>query len=331
MRIRGFNRYAASSCVAAALLAGCGGSQPPIATPGAMPQSPAIATHAARGTSWWSPAANGEDLLYVAKHTNVVIYSYPSDKVIGKLTGFEYASGLCSDQRGDVWVTDSRKSQVSEYQYSGTKPIARLSDDDEPVGCAVDPRSGDLAVANYDDNVYIYRHGKGNPAIYTAPDFYDMQFCSYDGSGDLFVDGDRAFRSFVVPGILKLSYGGTELQRYNLERTRRDGLNNAGGIQWDGESLVVGYAGKHRNVLYRISDLGRIGKITKRIELTVPGVGYIDGGAPFLLHGGKIIAPYEAYPSQFHIALWPYPAGGAALKEFLVPFAAGLALSRPPK
>jgi hypothetical protein len=103
------------------------------------------------------PEAKSGVLLYVSKHTNVVIYSYPSGKVIGKLRGFEYASGLCSDRRGDVWVTDSRKSQVSEYEYSGTKPIARLSDDDEPVGCAVDPRSGDIAVANYDDNVYIYR------------------------------------------------------------------------------------------------------------------------------------------------------------------------------
>jgi hypothetical protein len=30
------------------LLAGCGGSQPPVGAPGAMPQSRAIATHAER-------------------------------------------------------------------------------------------------------------------------------------------------------------------------------------------------------------------------------------------------------------------------------------------
>jgi len=36
-------RYALSSCVVAAMLAGCGGSQPPIAAPGAMPQSRAVA------------------------------------------------------------------------------------------------------------------------------------------------------------------------------------------------------------------------------------------------------------------------------------------------
>jgi hypothetical protein len=41
----------AGICVAAALLARCGGSQPPIGAPGAMPQTSAIAVHAERGGS----------------------------------------------------------------------------------------------------------------------------------------------------------------------------------------------------------------------------------------------------------------------------------------
>ena len=45
------SRYALSSCVAAAMLAGCGGSQPPIGAPVAMPQSRAIAQRTARGAS----------------------------------------------------------------------------------------------------------------------------------------------------------------------------------------------------------------------------------------------------------------------------------------
>jgi hypothetical protein len=38
MKSLGLGRYALSSCAAAALLAGCGGSQPPIGAPGTMPQ-----------------------------------------------------------------------------------------------------------------------------------------------------------------------------------------------------------------------------------------------------------------------------------------------------
>ena len=42
MRTRIFSRHALTSCTAAALLAGCGAPQPPIGTPGAMPQASAI-------------------------------------------------------------------------------------------------------------------------------------------------------------------------------------------------------------------------------------------------------------------------------------------------
>ncbi|MFY9720560.1 MAG: hypothetical protein WAK16_13055 [Candidatus Cybelea sp.] len=51
MRSLSLSRYAVSSCATAALLAGCGGSQPPINAPGAMPHSRAISSHADRGAS----------------------------------------------------------------------------------------------------------------------------------------------------------------------------------------------------------------------------------------------------------------------------------------
>jgi hypothetical protein len=68
------------------MLAGCGGSQTPIA----MPQTNAIATHAQRGTSWMLPEAKSEDLLYASDvHNNVVdVYSFPRGKYVGVLTGF---------------------------------------------------------------------------------------------------------------------------------------------------------------------------------------------------------------------------------------------------
>ena len=47
---RVFAQLLCSSLVASALLVGCGGSQPPIGAPGAMPQLSAIAEHANRDT-----------------------------------------------------------------------------------------------------------------------------------------------------------------------------------------------------------------------------------------------------------------------------------------
>jgi hypothetical protein len=52
MKSLDFSRIALCNGVAVALLAGCGGSQPPIGVPGAMPQTSASARHAERGMSW---------------------------------------------------------------------------------------------------------------------------------------------------------------------------------------------------------------------------------------------------------------------------------------
>jgi len=61
-----FGRYALGSCAAVALLVGCGGSQPPIGAPGAMPQTMATAARFDRGNSWMLPEAKSSDLLYVS-------------------------------------------------------------------------------------------------------------------------------------------------------------------------------------------------------------------------------------------------------------------------
>jgi hypothetical protein len=45
MKSLGFDRYTLRLVVAAALLAGCGGSQSPIGAPGAMPQSATQTEH----------------------------------------------------------------------------------------------------------------------------------------------------------------------------------------------------------------------------------------------------------------------------------------------
>src|SRR5580693_2694276 len=100
-----FRRYALSSCVAAAMLVGCGGSQPPIGAPGAMPQTSASATRADRGKSWMLPEAKSEDLLYVTNYSYISVYSYPQDKLVGILNGFRSSVGECVDSKGDIVIT----------------------------------------------------------------------------------------------------------------------------------------------------------------------------------------------------------------------------------
>jgi hypothetical protein len=64
MKSLDFSHCALSICAAAVMLAGRGGSQPPIGAPGRMPQTSTLATHADRGKSWMLPEASYEDLIY---------------------------------------------------------------------------------------------------------------------------------------------------------------------------------------------------------------------------------------------------------------------------
>jgi hypothetical protein len=128
--------------------------------PGAMPQSRAISMHAERSGSWMLPEATSENLLYVSSSSGfsgiVRVYSYPHGRRVGALTSLTYAGGECVDSAGDVFIVEfsgpsSAGSTVYEYAHGGSTPIATLADPGSGFGCAVDPTTGNLAVANTSD------------------------------------------------------------------------------------------------------------------------------------------------------------------------------------
>jgi hypothetical protein len=116
------------------MLVGCGGSQPPIGAPGAMPQASALATHVDRGKSWMLPEAKSDDLLYASEsiRNKVFILTYPGGKLVGTLTGFNMPFGDCVDGVGDVWIINQHPPEVIEYAHGGTTPIATLTTDAGP-------------------------------------------------------------------------------------------------------------------------------------------------------------------------------------------------------
>ena len=140
---------ALSACTAVAMLAGCGGSQPPTGAPGSMPQTSAIATHADRGKSWMLPgSSSGSDLLYVVGRKGAVyVLTYPQGKLVGEL-GLPYAvnsGNICSDKNGNILVPDVY--EIVEYAHGGTQPVATLNDIYYySLACSVDPTTGNLAV-----------------------------------------------------------------------------------------------------------------------------------------------------------------------------------------
>ena len=177
MKSLDLGRYALSIGAAAALLAGCGSSQPPIGVPGATPQIPAIATHVDHGSSRMAPQAKGEDLLYVTRESVVAVYSYPRGTLEGLLTRFSYSLGDCVDKNGKIYITDYTENTIAEYAHGGTQPIKTLSvPGSGPVACAVDPASGDLAVTSAGNssggaNLAVYSKAKGTRKPIRIPPF----------------------------------------------------------------------------------------------------------------------------------------------------------------
>ncbi len=126
----------------------------------------------------------------------ITVYSYPKGKLVGTLSDFSKPYGECVDKSGNVYITDSSFGKIYEYAHGGTKPIRALKDPSyQPYGCAVDPTTGNLAVANYSDDsaregdVAIYRKAKGFPKSYIGYDFYYYYYLGYDPKGNLYVDG----------------------------------------------------------------------------------------------------------------------------------------------
>jgi hypothetical protein len=253
VRVSDFGRFALSTCVAAAFLADCGGSQPPIA-PDAMPQSAAMATHAEHGKSWMLPEAKSRDLLYVSNYgtSQVYVYSYPKGSLVGKLSGFDVVSGVCADGAGHVFVTNyvaSGLSNILEFPHGGTSPIASLEDSGmAPQDCSSDSVTGNLAVTNYckvvngacggNGDISIYRKAKGFPKVYGAFDLLSPYSCGYDNRGNLYVDGTGRHGAFKFAELLR---GSSLLANIRLHGTPdHERIENPGGVRWDGKYVAVG-------------------------------------------------------------------------------------------
>jgi hypothetical protein len=322
--------HAFGICVAAAMLAGCGGSQPPIGAPGAMPQTSATATHADRGKSWMLPRAKRDDLLYVSDFfaSDVQVFSYSKAELVGTLTGFDWPLGECVDKNQDVFITNQQARDILEYAHGGTSPIATLSDPYEwAYDCAIDPTSGNLAVTAV-GYVVIYEDATGTGTAYTVPSL-EGQSCGYDNAGNLYVDGisgyTEKFALYVLPK------GSGSLSEVALNQS----IQFPGPVLWDGKYLTVTDASKGGgSVIYQFSMNGTSG--TEVGSTTLGGSSQVIGSwYPKLGPGLKNPQPkvvIGADDMDYDVAFWHYPAGGSAIKtlEFHGPSndVGGVAVSR---
>jgi hypothetical protein len=287
---------------ATALFAGCGGSQAPIGVPGAMPQSRAIATHPERGGSWTLPDAKSEDLLYVSDQQRAVVYvlTYPAGKPVGKLTGFYDPVGECVDKGGDVFIVNESDGggSILEYAHGGSSPIATLSDDYSPLGCAVDQKTGNLAVSNGEPGgVSIYANAQGIPTVYTDSNLGAAEFCGYDDRGNLFVDGHSGLQFTLA----ELPSGRSTFTKITIDKS----LQAPGAVQWDGKDLVIGDAAN--NAVYFVQVSGSVGTVVGTTQLT--GIEHKHLRGQFWIQRTMIVAPFGTSAYTNSVGVWSFPAG----------------------
>lgn len=315
--------------VAVALLAACGGTQPPIGTPGALPQSRAITKNADRGGTWMSPDAREiKKLLYVSDQATDYVYVYKyggKRRQVGRLTGFRKPYGQCVDARGDVWITDSLSSAVVEYAHGEDEPIATLhtGHGNEPIGCSVAP-NGNLAVVNspigkVPGNVEIFRNASGQGRVYTDSSGCDQMFSpGYDLKDNLYVQGGS--KSYL--GVCELPAGGRTLApvRTNVN------VNYPGSVMWDGKYIALtqpDYMSSGHTVIFQMTEKAK-GALTKQYEITLEddcNASYELTYQPFIV--GKANTPSNKYEGfavvggnldcSNRVAFWAYPAGGEPL------------------
>jgi len=291
------------------LLAGCGGSQT-TSTLAMMPQTPAGSASGSRRGSWMAPDAKHQDLLYISDlaTSDVYVYAYRSGALEGTLTGFSAPHGECVDAAGDVFITNTNAASVLEYAHGGSSPIATIQDPNQsPAGCSIDPTTGTLAVTSVGGtqgsspgNVAVYKNAKGAPKIYSNASFYSYVKCTFDATGNLFVDGTAHTGNFE---FAELPAGGKTLGTVTLSQS----IQIAGAVQWDGKHVAVEDQGvaSQGSTIYRFAISAGNGRKVGTASLG----GSTDVIQPWI--NGMTVVGGDATGAIFY---WHYPAGGAAYK-----------------
>jgi hypothetical protein len=283
--------------IVAASLAGCGAS-------GAVPsQVSSRATESPQQT---------QILLYVSDAgTNRVDYlAYPEGTRRGMLSGFGGVQGLCADRAGDIYAVDVHKSEVLVYKHDAKQPTQILYDQGfYPSGCAVDPKTGRLAVALDAESsgqgvVAVFTHATGRPVYYSGNGVYTPAFCGFDNKGNLFVDGLTKEGSFAFSEF-PFGYNGF----FNV--TLNKSISVPGAVQWDGHYLAVGDqgVGSAGSTIYRFA-IGASGG-TSQGTVALGGSTHVT---QFWVYREHVIGPNSG--SSPSVMIWNYPAGGQPVKTF---------------
>jgi hypothetical protein len=265
-----------------------------------------------RGRSWILPEAKGEDLLYSGQDP-VYVFSYPSGKSVGSLSPGGPTDGLCSDAKGDVFLTSQLGGGLTEYAHGGSQPIGGLNIPNGGggvFGCAVDPTTGNLAATFFCSDstkcastreIAVFPNASGTPTEYGGPNLPQFLYCGYDNAGSLFADGLAVSGSGI---LAELPEGSSKLTNISLNKS----IEKAGQIQWDGMYMTI--QDRLRASVYRLKISGSVAKVVGTVKVDETGLAQQSW-----IQGSSIVIPYRRrVKATTTLGFWKYPAGGAPTK-----------------
>ncbi len=242
--------------------------------------------------------------IYEGDQDRIFILTYPQGKYV---TSVHVAgTGLCTDYRGNVWVAEY--GGYAELSYDGQILLLRNSPYVEADSCAVDRKSGTLALTSGDNgNVAVFPNGKG-PAIPYATGLTTTYYCTYDGTGNLFVIGLLSQQ----PRLVELRKGATSFKNIAVDEP----LDGAHAIQWDGSHLSLEATISHNRItLYQLSIEHGNAKVVGTSVLRTQR--YPDWnlalGYQFAITGDTIVQSTGS--DARHLDFWRYPSGGHAFRR----------------
>lgn len=267
--------------------------------------------------------------------SQIFVYDFPKLHLVEILNGFTQPLGECSDNKGNVWVTDGAAKMIHKLLHSG-KVAQQLSDaSGYPYGCAWDSKTGNLAVTNILSTgsqpgvLLVYHKASGTPNLYSNPKQWYYSFAGYDDLGDLFFDGLDVHGKFILS---ELAVDANQPNTLTISGGR---LYNPGMVEWDSASneLVVGDQtcdNQQVSCIYRMTIAKKMASIVGKTMLQ-----NASGGAVCDLIQG-VLWKKSVVGSDFNICgsgpsatyVWPYPAGGSPgstrAKEATQPFGAAI-------
>jgi hypothetical protein len=158
--------------------------------------------------------------------------------------------------------------------------------------------------------VLIYKHAKGKPEVLNDPNIPPaVTYCTYDKSGNLFVDG---YGEQYEIGFAELPAGSKTFETLTLKLPKR--AEFSGGLQWVAKYLAVRFG--DGNVVGECSIKGDSATQVRATLLEGVPRGY--GTNQLWVEGSTLVAPLV--PSTKHpngiVEFFSYPQGGKPLKTF---------------